>query len=65
MKYNARTKREQLKENLQSNISFEVCKKIEESSFKATHLVVGVSYGGSMNLKFVVVKDDFYIFSKF
>ena len=41
-----------------SNVSSESCQRIMDSDFKATHVVIGVSYGGSLDLNFYAVSSE-------
>ena len=53
--FEARTKDESLKQSLLSNVSSDSCQRLRNSDFKATHVVIGVSYGGSLDLYFRAV----------
>ena len=55
LKYSAKTRDEMLRQSLLSNVKQDACKNIEESAYQATHIVVGMTYGGSLDLSFTQV----------
>ena len=55
MTYQAKTKDEILSQQLLANVSFDNCQALKDGHFKATHVVIGVTYGGSMDLHFITV----------
>ena len=55
MTYQAKTKDEVLNQRLMANVSFDACQRVMESKFKATHVVTGITYGGSLDLMFISV----------
>ena len=56
LSYSASTRNEILNSNILSHVTFDLCKRIQESKFEATHVVVGISYGGSCNMRFKKVR---------
>ena len=66
MDFKARTTDESLSSNiLMKNVPYETCNKISNNGVRATHVVVGVSYGGSCNLDLITVSKMlmlYYIF---
>lgn len=52
LSYSASTRNEMLNSNILSHVDLSSCQRIQESEFEATHVVVGISYGGSCNLRF-------------
>ena len=52
LSYSASTRNEMLNSNILSHVDLSSCQRIQESEFEATHVVVGISYGGSCNMRF-------------
>ena len=61
MEYNAITREETLTSNvMMKDVPYDVCSRISRSEVRPTHVVVGVSYGGSCNLDLITVKRSFF-----
>ena len=63
LSYSASTRNEMLNSNILSHVDLSSCQRIQESEFEATHVVVGISYGGSCNMRFKKVCPLITIFA--
>ena len=61
--YKAKTKDEMINQKLLTNIDEKACTNLKNSHFMATHVVIGVTYGGALDLHFITVSKKllFYL----